>query len=122
MTTSKRCLSTLFKRAANSPKNENFRTLIERSLIGSLTGPSRTVTLAPAAFRRLANRRPISPVERLLKTRTSSIATQVGPHVIRIFLPASEDILQPDLFEDDLEVGLDHNGFGNVGDRVVGIF
>ncbi len=52
------------------------------------TGPAISVTRAPRTAARSATRKPIVPEERLLRYRTGSIASLVGPAVTTTLTPS----------------------------------
>ena len=57
--------------------------------LGRCTGPATSVTSAPASRAARATAKPILPLDRLVRPRTGSIGSKVGPAVISTRLPSS---------------------------------
>lgn len=57
--------------------------------VGSPTGPATSVTWAPASWAARAMANPILPLERLVRPRTGSMASKVGPALTSTCWPAS---------------------------------
>ena len=90
-------------------------------LTGLTTGPSSSVTLAPALAKSSAIACPNSPVDWLLMTRIESIGTHVGPQVIKTFLFFNK-FLEPNFCKDSFYIRIKNDRVSDIFDRDIRIF